>query len=131
MANPKRPLSPHLQIYRWQLHMVLSIAHRLTGLFLGLGLLGLTWWASAVAAGAPSYATFLAFVVHPLGRLAVFAISYSLIFHALNGVRHLAWDLGLGFSLQATRRSGQIVVVLSLVLTLAVWAFAYIQAGKL
>lgn len=131
MSQPKRPLSPHLQIYRWQLHMALSALHRLTGLFLGLGLLLLAWWAAAIASGAEAYASFQAFVTHPLGRLAVFAFSYSLVFHALNGVRHLVWDAGRGFSLEATRRSGQIVAVLSILLTLIVWVFAYMQAGKL
>jgi len=111
--------------------MALSILHRLTGLFLGLGLILLAWWASALSAGAEAYASVQAFVANPLGRLAVFVFSYSLIFHALNGARHLVWDLGEGFSLSATRRSGQIVAALSILLTLLAWGFAYMQAGKL
>ncbi|HXV74036.1 MAG TPA: succinate dehydrogenase, cytochrome b556 subunit [Sphingomonadales bacterium] len=131
MSPAKRPLSPHLQIYRWQLHMALSILHRLTGLFLGLGLVLLAWWAAALAAGPEAYGAFQILAAHPLGRLILFAVSYSLVFHALNGVRHLVWDAGAGFSLSATRRSGQIVAVLSILLTLLLWVFAYFQAGKM
>lgn len=131
MSGPKRPISPHLQIYRWQLHMVLSIAHRLTGLFLALGLVLLTWWTVSVASGEDAHQVFQKFASHPLGLVLLFFVSFSLMFHAANGVRHLVWDWGAGLSPAATRRSGQIVVALSAALTVLLWTYGYWQLGKL
>ena len=131
MPNTKRPLSPHLQVYRWELHMVLSILHRASGLVMGLGLLLLAWWAWALASGEEAYETFQAYAFHPLGRLVLFGFTYALAFHALNGVRHLFWDIGQGFGLKEVRRSGFLVVFLSIVLTIAIWVLAYYQGGRL
>lgn len=111
--------------------MVLSIVHRMTGVGLGAGLVLLVWWVSALAAGREAYGTFLSCLVHPLGRLVLFGVTFALIFHSLNGIRHLFWDTGQGFELPTVRRSGQAVVALSAVLTLAVWVLAYWQAGKI
>lgn len=131
MPQPQRPISPHLQVYRWKLHMALSILHRITGIGLAAGLVLLVWWVSALATGREAYETFVACMVHPLGRLVLFGVTFALIFHALNGIRHLFWDTGQGFELTTVKRSGQAVVVLSVVLTLAAWALAYWQAGKI
>src|SRR5215831_329187 len=92
-----RPLSPHLQIYRWPITMAASIAHRATGIALYAGTLVLLWWVVAVASGPQPYEAFVAAVEHPLGRLVLFGFVWSLSFHMLNGIRHLAWDLGYGF----------------------------------
>lgn len=131
MPGSKRPISPHLQIYRWQLHMLLSILHRLTGLFLALGLVLLTWWSVAMASGEEAYKLFQDCVGHPLGVIVVVFVSYSLIFHAINGIRHLVWDWGEGLSPAAARRSGQIAVVLSTALTILLWIVVGMQLGKL
>lgn len=131
MPNSSRPLSPHLQVYRWKLHMALSILHRATGVALGVGTLLLTWWVFALAQGAEAYQDFQNFIYHPVGRLVLFGFTLALIFHALNGVRHLFWDIGKGFELAVVKRSGVLVVVLSLTLTVAVWVYAYIQMGKM
>lgn len=131
MSKKSRPLSPHLQVYSWKLHMVLSILHRATGMALGIGTLLLTWWVFAISGGKETYHDFQAFIIHPVGRLILFGFTFALIFHALNGLRHLFWDAGKGFELFEVKRSGMIVVALSLILTIAAWVFAYMQAGKM
>jgi len=131
MSKKSRPLSPHLQVYSWQLHMVLSILHRATGIALGVGTLLLTWWIFALSSGREVYQSFQGFIIHPVGRLILFGFTFALIFHALNGVRHLFWDAGKGFEIFEVKRSGILVVALSLIITIAAWVFAYMQAGKL
>ncbi len=127
---PKRPLSPHMQVYRWQLHMVLSILHRMTGLALGAGTLLLAWWVLAIAAGPDAYRLFQDFITGILGRLILFGFTFALILHALNGIRHLFWDVGKGFELDTVRQSGLIVVILSVALTVITWAAGYWIAGR-
>ncbi len=78
--------------------MVLSILHRATGIALGVGTLLLTWWIIALSSGRESYQSFQGFIIHPVGRLILFGFTFALIFHALNGVRHLFWDAGKGFA---------------------------------
>jgi succinate dehydrogenase / fumarate reductase, cytochrome b subunit len=116
-----RPLSPHLQIYRWQITSVLSILHRLTGLALSLGTLLLVWWLVALASGPDAFATAQAFVGSWLGRLVLLGWSVSLFFHLANGIRHLFWDAGYGFEIKTTTASGWAVVVASVALTVIAW----------
>lgn len=130
MAANNRPLSPHLQVYSWGLHMALSILHRVTGSALGFGTLLFAWWLMAIAAGPTHYNQFLDFILHPFGRLVLFGFSYALMYHMLNGIRHLYWDLGYGLDVPAVKRSGQLVVLLSVVLTVLVWAGGYYAAGR-
>lgn len=124
-----RPLSPHLQIYRWPVTMAASIAHRVTGLGLAVGTLLVTWWLVAAASGTDSYDFFSAAARSPAGQLVLFGFVWSLAFHLLNGVRHLAWDLGAGFELRTANRTGIAAVVLSFVLAVAVFAVAYVEKG--
>lgn len=131
MNRPARPLSPHLGIYKWQLHMAMSILNRATGVFLGLGLLGLAWWLMAIAQGPDAYNVFISFASSILGRLVLLGFSYSLIYHTLNGVRHLVWDAGRSLDVESVRKSGIWVMVLSVLLTGALWVFAYYVIGKL
>ena len=128
MAQASRPLSPHLGIYRWYLAMALSILHRVTGSGLAVGLLLLTWWLVALAAGPDSFATVQAVMHHFLGALILFGFTLILFFHALNGVRHLVWDVGYNLDKEGARRSGIIVVGGAVVLTLVTWA-ALLIAG--
>lgn len=130
MVANNRPLSPHLQVYRWGLHMALSILHRVTGVALGFGMLLLAWWLMAIAAGPAYYSQFQDFILHPFGRLVLFGFSVALIFHLLNGIRHLYWDTGKGLAVEAVQRSGQWVVALTVVLTLAAWVGGYYAAGR-
>lgn len=97
MAQAGRPLSPHLQIYRWYFTMALSIAHRVTGIGLVLGMVLLTCWLAALAGGPDSFATMQWLMRNFLGGLILFAFTLTLFFHLLNGIRHLAWDAGWGF----------------------------------
>ncbi len=116
-----RPLSPHLQIYRWQITSVLSILHRFTGLALSVGTLLLVWWLVALASGPDAFATAQACVGSWLGRLLLLGWSFSLFFHLANGIRHLFWDAGFGFEIKTTTASGWAVVVTSVALTVIAW----------
>ena len=129
MASQGRPLSPHLQIYRWQLTSVLSILHRGTGLALGVGSVLLVAWLIAVAAGPDAYAGAQWFAGSWLGRLLLFGWTAAFFYHLANGVRHLAWDAGLGFELPAVYRTGWAVVVITAVLTLVSWIAGYWAMG--
>ena len=97
----QRPLSPHLQVYRPQLTSMLSICHRITGVGISVGTLLLTWWLVAAATSPEAYATVSGFMRSWIGLLLLFGWSAALFYHFLNGIRHLAWDGGLGFELQA------------------------------
>jgi succinate dehydrogenase / fumarate reductase cytochrome b subunit len=125
MASHDRPLSPHLQIYRWQITSVLSILHRLSGVALAVGTLVLVYWLIAAAIGVEQFATAQMLVGSVLGRLLLFGWSLALFYHLANGIRHLFWDMGAGFELATVTRSGWAVLVATLALTLAAWIGGY------
>ena len=124
MANRERPLSPHLDVYRWQITMVMSILHRITGMALSVGAFALAWWLLAVAQGGKAYAHAAACLSSPLGLIALAGFSLCLVYHLLNGLRHLSWDIGWGFAIPDVYRSGYAVVVLTVVLTALIWFVA-------
>lgn len=128
-APAARPLSPHLQIYRWPVTMATSIAHRATGIALSAGTLVVAWWLLALAAGPQYYDAFSMAARHPVGQIILFGFVWSLTFHLLNGIRHLAWDIGFGFEVQTANRTGVAVVAISLLLAVAVFAYAYAVQG--
>jgi succinate dehydrogenase / fumarate reductase cytochrome b subunit len=121
MTSAKRPLSPHLHIYRWQLTSVLSILHRLTGVFLSLGAVGLVWWLFAAASGDQAFACVLAFLVSWPGKLLLLGWTFALFYHLANGIRHLLWDAGIGFDLTSTYATGWTVVIAAFALTALAW----------
>jgi succinate dehydrogenase / fumarate reductase cytochrome b subunit len=121
MARSERPLSPHLQVYRWYFTMALSIGHRVTGVGLALGLLLLTWWLLALASGPEAFATVQAAMNSVLGVLVLFIYTFVLFYHLANGVRHLAWDAGYGFELPVAINSGIAVLGVAGALTVLVW----------
>jgi succinate dehydrogenase / fumarate reductase cytochrome b subunit len=125
MANVERPLSPHLQIYRWPVTMATSILHRATGCALAAGTLLLAWWLVAAAAGPEYYAMVQAILGSILGRLVLLGFSWALFYHLLNGIRHLFWDAGHGYSLPVANKSGWAVIIGSVVLTVLAWILAY------
>lgn len=125
MEKSQRPLSPHLQIYRPQLTSVLSITHRITGVALLLGTLVLAYWLLAAASGPDAYASAQALLGSWLGRIVLLGFTYALFFHLCNGIRHLFWDVGLGFELKAAYASGNAVIAMSIALTVVAWALAY------
>ena len=116
-----RPLSPHLQIYRWQLTSVLSILHRASGVFLSLGAVGLVWWLFAAVLGDAYFAPVQAFLASILGQLLLFGWTAALFYHLSNGVRHLLWDAGFGFDLKTTYATGWTVLAATVVLTGLAW----------
>lgn len=128
MSTDSRPLSPHLQIYSWQLTMLLSILHRASGVLLAVGAFALTFWLLAVAGGSEAYAGFMAVVGSIPGQIALFGFSAALIYHLLNGIRHLLWDIGWGFEIPQVYASGYAVVALTLILTAALWWVAGVPA---
>ena len=131
MNTGNRPLSPHIQVYRWQWTMMLSITHRATGIALAVGALLLVWWLLALASGPDAFAGVHAFLGSWIGRLLLFGWTWSLMYHLANGLRHLFWDVGVGLELPAAQASGYAVVVASVALTLAIWVAAYMAAGAL
>ena len=128
MTPAERPLSPHLQIYKWQLTSVLSILHRMTGLALAFGTIFLVWWLVAAATSDASFAQAQWFFSSWLGLLMLLGWTFCFFYHLCNGIRHLVWDAGYGFELPNAYRSGWIVVCASLVLTIV--AFILGLAGR-
>jgi succinate dehydrogenase / fumarate reductase cytochrome b subunit len=123
-------LSPHLQIYRWQFTMTLSILHRITGVGLGIGSLLLVYWLTAAAAGPASFAQAQAFVGSWFGILILFGFSVALFFHLSNGIRHLFWDVGRGFELGNAWRSALAVLAATVVLTALAWIVGLGMGGR-
>ncbi len=122
-AAAKRPLSPHLQIYKPQLTSFTSISHRASGVFLSLGSLLLAVWLYALAFDSSLYITITDAVQSTVGWLALLAWSAAFYYHLLNGVRHLVWDAGYGFELKNAYRSGYAVLVGAAVLTAITWLY--------
>ena len=127
--NPDRPLSPHLQIYRWPLAMVISILHRITGAALAAGALLLVVLLVSVAAGPATYDVLKVYISASLGQIFLILWTLALFLHLLNGVRHLVFDAGFGFGIDATRISGIIVLLATVILTAAVWLVAWLHYG--
>src|SRR3954453_9926604 len=122
-TNP-RPLSPHLQIWRWGPHMVVSILHRATGIALSVaGLAVLTWWLFAIANGPDAYAKFTKAAAHPLGLIVLVGLTWSFFQHLLSGIRHLTMDTGAAFELDTNKRFAILTIIGSVVLTAALWLY--------
>ncbi len=124
MSQASRPLSPHLQVYRWQISSTLSILHRLTGVALSFGSLALVGWLLALATGQAAYAQVTWALASLPGQLLLVGWSFCFFYHLCNGLRHLAWDAGYGFDKAVARKSGIAVVGAAGVLTLAFWIAA-------
>ncbi len=124
-----RPLSPHIQIYRWQLTSVLSILHRATGIALAAGALLLVWWLIAAASGAEAFERVSAVLASVPGRVFLFGWTLSFFYHFANGIRHLCWDTGRGMDLATVYRSGWAVIAFTAVASLAAWVLGYIVRG--
>lgn len=123
-SNTSRPLSPHLQIYGWQISMLTSTLHRLSGIALAIGSVLLAIWICSAAAGAQAFATANGIVGSWYGQILLFCWSWALFYHLCNGIRHLAWDFILGFELETARVTGYLAVGISIVLTVIVWIAA-------
>jgi succinate dehydrogenase / fumarate reductase cytochrome b subunit len=122
----RRPLSPHIQVYRWPISMVLSISHRVTGCALGVGTLLLTWWLVAAASSDDAFDRAQWFMHSALGLLLLFGWSVALIFHFFSGIRHLAWDAGIGFDPPTYNNTGWGVIIATGVCTVLVWVIGLV-----
>lgn len=131
MSQVQRPLSPHLQIWRWQMNMALSILHRASGIAGALGALLLVWWISAIALGPDYYEFFRTIMGSLIGRLVLFGVTLALTLHLMTGIRHLLMDTGRLLDKDSAARVAPWLLLGALVLTLVIWAGAYHFAGLL
>ena len=129
MADTRRPLSPHLQIYKWQVQMMTSILHRATGIALAVGTLLVVWGLLSLAAGEAAFDQFKICMGSPLGIILLVGWSWSLFYHLCNGIRHLVQDTGAGYAVPQFVRSSWLSVIGSLVLVILVWAYVLTAGG--
>jgi succinate dehydrogenase / fumarate reductase, cytochrome b subunit len=116
-----RPLSPHLQVYKWQLSSLLSITHRLTSIINTAGISLICFWIISLYMGEDCYKYFLIFSSSFLGKFILVGFTWSFCYHLLNGLRHLFWDLGYGYEIKIANLSGIIVLISSFLLTVTLW----------
>jgi succinate dehydrogenase / fumarate reductase cytochrome b subunit len=128
-AGASRPLSPHLQIYKPMLTMMMSIAHRITGAALYFGMLLFAWWLIAAAAGANTYAGFETFMGSLIGRLILFGYTWALLHHLLGGIRHLIWDTLHGLEPAEREMLAAATLIGSIALTIVLWGVGYLVTG--
>ena len=121
--HEKNPLSPHLQIYEWQISSLLSIAHRTVGVINTIAITFICLWTILLLFGESNYSVVKNFFQSFFGKFIIICLSWSFSFHALNEIRHLFWDLGYGFDLKISKITGVITIVGSLVLTIFVYLF--------
>jgi succinate dehydrogenase / fumarate reductase cytochrome b subunit len=125
----QRPLSPHLQIYRPMLTMMMSIAHRISGVGNAIGFVLLTWWLVAISSGPEAYATVNDFFGSIVGRFLLFVFGWGLIHHMLGGIRHLIWDTIHGFEPAEREMLTLATLIGSIALTLILWVVGYLVMG--
>ena len=121
MNDSKNPLSPHLQIYRWQVSSLVSIIHRITGMLNLLGLIFICAWISSAGISENLFECFSVFLKSFIGTFILIGFTWSMTYHLLSGIRHFIWDLGYGYEIKTANLSGIIVVLGSLVLTTILW----------
>jgi succinate dehydrogenase / fumarate reductase, cytochrome b subunit len=121
MINNQNPLSPHLQIYRWHISSLLSITHRISGVVNLFSLILIFFWLLVLSLGESNYELFLLIMNSFIGKFILIGFTWSMSFHILSGIRHLAWDMGYGFEIKTANISGIIVIISSLILTIIFW----------
>ncbi len=129
MATRQRPLSPHLQVYRWQIQMATSILHRATGIILALGALLIATALVTLATGPDAWNWISTQAGAWYGLVFLFLWTWAFTYHLLNGIRHLAHDGGLGFAVSAFVRNGWLVSLGSLVVAVLIWGAVYAKGG--
>lgn len=123
--NDKRPMSPHLQIYKLPLTAMMSVLHRGTGVALSVGSLFLIWVLAAAASGPESFATVQAVMSSWFGYLVLFGFTATLYYHLCTGIRHMLWDLGIGLDLESNEKSAKALVAAAVILTVLTWIVAF------
>ena len=124
-----RPMSPHLQVWRWHVTMFTSILHRATGIALYVGALILAGWVVALAAGADAFNLYRALLASPIGLLVLFGLTVSFLYHLANGVRHLVWDAGKGFEPKTADMTGWAAIAFGVVAAVLIWIIAFLGMG--
>ena len=117
----KNPLSPHLQIYRWHISSLLSIAHRIIGVVNSVAITLICLWSISLLFGEENYENIKIIFQSFFGKLLIISLSWSFSFHILSEIRHLIMDMGYGFELQITRITGLMVILGSFVLTILIY----------
>jgi succinate dehydrogenase / fumarate reductase, cytochrome b subunit len=118
-------MSPHLQVWRWHITMASSILHRASGCALYVGALIIAGGALSLAMGPDAYAVFQALMAGFLGKIALFGLTLAIFYHLAHGVRHLVWDMGVGFKPKSAEASAIAEIAFTLVATLVAWFLAY------
>jgi len=129
MASRERPLSPHLQVYRWQIQMVTSILHRATGIILSVGALVIAGGLLALMMGSASWTCFTDHAGAWYGLVFLFGWSWAFSYHLCNGIRHMFQDFAIGTSIPAFVRSSWLSVIGSLVITALIWTYVLMNGG--
>ena len=118
MQEKNNPLSPHLQIYRWQISSLLSITHRIVGVINILAISAICFWSLFLLLGAENYKVINNFFNSFFGKFIAVGLCWTFSFHILNELRHLFWDMGYGFDLKISRITGVLALIGSFVLTI-------------
>lgn len=124
-----RPMSPHLDVWRWHVTMTTSILHRATGIALYVGALIVAGWAIALASGQDAFDGYRALLASPLGELVLFGLTFSLFYHLANGVRHLFFDAGKGFDPKTADMTGWAAIAFGVLATVLIWVIAFLPAA--
>ncbi len=119
------PLSPHLQIWRWHVTMYVSILTRATGIALYVGAMIVAGWALSLALGPPAYGVYMGLLGSWLGKLVLFGLTVSIFYHLAAGLRHLAFDFGLGFLPKTADMTAMACISFAVVASLVVWVAAF------
>lgn len=117
-----RPISPHLTVWRWHATMLSSILHRFTGIGLYGAAIGLAAWLMAAAAGPEIYEPYMAFLMSPLGQIALYLIVAALAYHLANGIRHLVFDTGAGLNPADADLTAWFAILFAIAVPLGLWA---------
>ena len=118
----KRPLSPHIQIYRWHISSLVSISHRITGIVNIIAITLVCVWASWLVLGEPKYDLINLFLNSFLGKFVTIGLAWSFSFQILSEIRHWFWDLGYGFELKTSKITGILVIIGSIVVTIILYS---------
>ena len=122
--NPSRPMSPHLTIWKWGPHMLISILNRITGAGLAtVGAAAFVWWLAAAATGAEAYEAFTDVATSWFGILVGVGLSWAFFQHTLGGIRHLVMDIGAGYELSTNKFWANMTMVAAIVLTALLWIY--------
>jgi succinate dehydrogenase / fumarate reductase, cytochrome b subunit len=120
-----RPLSPHIGIYKFTMTMAMSIAHRITGIGLYVGVLLLAWFLIAASTDAAAFGVFSAFIESIIGRLVLFGFTWALFHHLIGGIRHFIWDAGYGMDEPLRDQLAWATLIGGFALTIFAWAIGY------